>query len=102
MQLCVGYDEPETGRRWFLSRSPGVGNLLRTRSPLSARTWDSLAELRQWLDSLPPVAKAQLAGKKLLLTPIWAQVGDPLSSYEFIPEPELKPAKNPEPEEILW
>lgn len=71
---------------WFLSREYSRYQFHRTRDPLSARLWDDLPTLRNWVDQLPAYALEHLAGKSLFVVSVTAFVSE---AVETLSLPEL-------------
>lgn len=69
IRLALGYSDTE-GRTWFIHRAATFGNMLRTNDPHQSRAFPALAELRDWVETLPAHAKAQLADRDLFVYPI--------------------------------
>lgn len=89
--FALGYSDP-AGRTWFLARSAGVGNLLRTDQPLLARSWKHPAEPGMWVRSLPRAVRVQLGGLALHVYPIEAVVGVPVGDRIALSVEGLPPA----------
>lgn len=69
IRLALGYTDTE-GRTWFIHRAATFGNMLRTDDPHQSRAFPHAFELQEWVAGLPDHAKAQLAGRDLLVFPI--------------------------------
>lgn len=90
IRLALGYTD-EVGRTWFIHRAASFGNMLRTDDPHQSRASPALVDLTAWIDDLPDHAKAQIAGRDLLVFPIDFRIGAPthhLAIEDVLPAPD--------------
>jgi hypothetical protein len=94
IRFALGYTDTE-GRTWFIHRAATFGNMLRTDDPHQSRAFPAVFELQNWVESLPGHAKAQLAGRDLLIFPIDFRAGEPTHRLRLdLDTPALDGAEN--------
>jgi hypothetical protein len=79
--LALAWPDTVRGGLCYLKRDSFLGNLMPTSDPLLAESWGDEHGVMVWFGRLTAGQKAQLEGRELLIVPVTAAVGEPVSRF---------------------